>query len=106
MNGAFTSIGKQIRLAESEFRLATVGMQDMEQNVSGLTAQLTMLQDKLALQQAAVQQYEAALAGAKEQLTAAQQVNDPDRIRQARDHRQHHDRLRIEGSLFRRHSHK
>ena len=84
-NTEITSIGKQMKLAESEFRLATVGITDMEQNVGGLTAQLTMLQEKLALQQAAVQQYEAALQGAKDQLIAAQQVNDPAKIRQATD---------------------
>ena len=53
--------------------------------MTGLAAKLTLLNDKLRLQEQSVQQYENALRGAKEQLTAAQQANDPEKIRQASD---------------------
>ena len=82
---AIVTFGKQIELAESRFKLATVGIKDMDTSVTGLTAKLTLLNDKLRLQEQSVQQYEIALKGAKEQLTAAQQANDPEKIRQASD---------------------
>ena len=84
-NTEITSIGKQMQLAESKFRLATAGLKDVDNSAEGLTAKLTMLQEKLVLQEAAVQKYEDALQGAKDQLEAAQQANDPEKIRQATD---------------------
>lgn len=57
----------------------------MDTSVTGLAAKLTLLNDKLRLQEQSVQQYENALRGAKEQLTAAQQANDPEKVRQASD---------------------
>jgi len=82
---AIATFGKQIELAESRFKLATVGIKDMDTSVTGLAAKLTLLNDKLRLQEQSVQQYENALQGAKEQLTAAQKANDPEKIRQASD---------------------
>lgn len=82
---AIVTFGKQIELAESRFKLATVGIKDMDTSVTGLAAKLTLLNDKLRLQEQSVQQYENALQGAKEQLAAAQQANDPEKIRQASD---------------------
>ena len=82
---AIVTFGKQIELAESRFKLATVGIKDMDTSVTGLAAKLTLLNDKLRLQEQSVQQYENALRGAKEQLAAALQANDPEKIRQASD---------------------
>lgn len=82
---AIITFGKQIDLAESRFKLATAGIKDMDTSVTGLAAKLTLLNDKLRLQEQSVQQYENALWGAKEQLTAAQQANDPEKVRQASD---------------------
>ncbi len=80
-----TSIGKSIKTAESRFRLAAAGVKNFDASAAGMTAKLTLLQEKLVLQEAAVTQYEQALAAAREQLAAAQAVNDPDKIRQASD---------------------
>lgn len=80
---AIVGIGKQIQVAENNFRTSTAGIKDMDTSVSGLTQKLSMLEGKLALQRSAVQQYEAALAAAREQLQAAQAVNDPDKIQEA-----------------------
>ena len=80
-----TSLGKQMALAESKFRLAAAGIKDMNTSAEGLSAKLTMLREKLKLQSDAVTEYEIALAGARDQLKAARNAHDPDRIRQARD---------------------
>ena len=82
---SIASIGKQMKTAESSYRLAAAGVKDFDKSAAGLTAKLTLLQEKLRLQQKAVAEYEKALAAAKEQLQAAQQVNDPDKIREATD---------------------
>ena len=74
---SIASIGKQMKTAESSYRLAAAGVKDFDKSAAGLTAKLTLLQEKLGLQQKAVAEYEKALAAAKEQLQAAQQVNDP-----------------------------
>ena len=84
-NTEITSIGKQMQLAESKFRLATAGLKNVDKSAEGLTAKLTLLQDKLTLQEAAVKKYEDALRGAKDQLSAAQQTGDPDLIQKATD---------------------
>lgn len=57
----------------------------MDTNVQGLSAKLTLMREKLALQNQFIVQYENALRGAREQLLAAQQVNDPEKIREAND---------------------
>ena len=82
---AITTFGKQISLAESRFKLATVRIKELDTSITGLSAKLTLLNEKLALQQQSVAQYENALRGAREQLIAAQQANDPEKIRQASD---------------------
>jgi TP901 family phage tail tape measure protein len=84
-NAAITSFGKQISVAESRFKLATAGIRDVDTSVSGLTARMTLLNDKLGVQQQALAQYENVLRGAKEQLRAAQQANDPEKTQQASD---------------------
>lgn len=82
---AITTFGKQISLAESKFKLAAVGIKDMDTSVGGLTAKLTMLREKLTLQENTVTEYENALRGAREQLKAAQEAHDPEKIQQASD---------------------
>ena len=82
---AVASIGKQMKNAESRFRLAAAGIKDFDKSAAGLSAKLTLLHEKLTLQQQAVQQYERALEGAREQLAAAQAVGDGDKIREATD---------------------
>ena len=82
---AIATFGKQIALAESRFKLATVGIKELDTSVTGLAAKQTLLTEKLDLQRRSLTQYEAALQGAKEQLKAAQQANDPEKIRQAND---------------------
>ena len=82
---AIATFGKQIALAESRFKLATVGIKELDTSVAGLAAKQTLLTEKLDLQRRSLAQYEAALQGAEEQLRAAQQANDPERIRQAND---------------------
>ena len=82
---AITTFGKQISLAESKFKLATVGIKDMDNSVGGLSAKLTMLREKLTLQKNAVTEYENALQGAKDQMKAAQDAHDPEKIQQASD---------------------
>ncbi len=84
-HAAITTFGKQIGLAESRFKLATAGIKDMDTSVQGLSAKLTLLREKLTLQNQSIAQYENALRGAKEQLQAAQQANDLEKIRQASD---------------------
>ena len=79
------SIGKQMKTAESSYRLAAAGVKDFDKSAAGLTAKLLLLNEKLVLQQKSVAEYEKALNAAKEQLQAAQQVSDPDKIRQATD---------------------
>ncbi len=82
---AIATFGKQIALAESRFKLATVGIKELDTSVAGLAAKQTLLTEKLDLQRRSLAQYEAALQGAQEQLRAAQQANDPEKIRQAND---------------------
>ena len=82
---AITTFGKEISLAESRFRLATAGIKDMGTSVEGLSAKLTLLREKLDMQEKSITQYENALRGAREQLQAAQQANDPEKIQQASD---------------------
>lgn len=45
--------------------------------MEGLSAKLTLLREKLDIQEKSITQYENALRGAREQLQAAQQANDP-----------------------------
>ena len=63
------SVNKQIREAESTFKLAGAGLKGFENTAEGMSAKLTMLQQKLQLQKNVVDQYERALAQAKDKLT-------------------------------------
>ena len=63
-----TSINRQIQEAESEFRRAASGVDNFDNSVSGTQAQLSMLQQKLELQQKAVMQYQRALDAANRKL--------------------------------------
>lgn len=83
--GALVTIGARMQEAESRFRLATVGVKDLEGTVEGLAAKIVLLNDKITFQEQAVRQYEAALKAAEDQLKAAQQANDPERTKQATD---------------------
>ena len=82
---ALTTIGKQMQLAESRFKLAAAGVKDLDKSAEGLSAKLTLLREKLVLQEKSVTEYEKALEAAKEQLKAAQDAHDPEKIQQASD---------------------
>jgi len=82
---AIISIGKQMKQAESRFKLAAAGVKEFDKSAEGLTAKLTLLNEKQRFQTQAVEEYERKLEAAREQLRAAQSVNDPDKIRQATD---------------------
>ena len=47
---SIASIGKQMKTAESSYRLAAAGVKDFDKSAAGLTAKLTLLQEKLGLQ--------------------------------------------------------
>ena len=51
------SVNKQIREAESTFKLASAGVNNFEQDSVALGSQLGALHDKLSLQKTAVDQY-------------------------------------------------
>ena len=70
------SINKQIQEAESRFKAAGAGVSGFEKSAAGLGANLSMLRDKLVLQQKAVEQYRRALDAANVKLTAAVRKND------------------------------
>ena len=70
------SINKQIQQAESRFKTAGAGVSGFEKSAAGLGANLSMLRDKLVLQQKAVEQYRRALDAANGKLSAAVRMND------------------------------
>ena len=82
---AITTFGKQISLAESKFKLASAGIKDINTSVTGLSAKLVLLNEKLEIQERSVSEYEKALQGAQDQLKAAQDAHDPEKIQQASD---------------------
>ena len=47
---SIASIGKQLKTAESSYRLAAAGVKDFDKSAAGLTAKLALLQEKLGLQ--------------------------------------------------------
>ena len=59
---------KQIKEAESTFRLAGAGVQNYEKTIAGTEAKLSMLGQKLTQQQRAVEQYSRALVAANDKL--------------------------------------
>ena len=58
------TINHQIKEAESTFRLAGAGIDKFEKSVKGTEAKLSMLGEKLAQQNRAVEQYSRALSAA------------------------------------------
>lgn len=82
---AISSIGLQVQRADALFRTLTVGIKDTAGSTEYLNARADNLSTKYELQNRALQEYYNALAAANQQLTAAQQVNDPALIQQATD---------------------
>lgn len=62
------SVNKQIREAESYFKLASSGEKGFEGSTAGLSAKLEMLNTRLSLQKSVVDQYGKALEAAKNKL--------------------------------------
>lgn len=62
------SVNKQIREAESAFKLAAAGVENFEKTTSGLAAKQTTLTRQLELQKTAVEQHQKALEAAKQKL--------------------------------------
>ena len=82
---AIVSIGKQMQSADATFRLLTVDIKDVDTSTDGLTAKMVLLEERLQLQNRAVQEYQNILRATREQQAAAQSVNDADLIRQTTD---------------------
>lgn len=82
---AVASLGKQIQLAESKFRLAGAGVANFGTKAAGAAAKLQLLKEKQALLRQQVQQLRDAVKSAEEQLKAAQASGDPQKIQQAKD---------------------
>ena len=66
-----SSINRQIREAESAFRLAGAGIDNFGNTTSGMASRLSLLQTNLGYQRNSVQQYERALAQANTRLKEA-----------------------------------
>lgn len=62
------SVNKQIKEAESAFKLAGAGVENFEKKSSGLAAKLTTLTRKMELQKTSVEQHQKALEKAKKHL--------------------------------------
>ena len=71
--------------ADATFRLLTVDIKDVDTSTDGLTAKMVLLEERLQLQNRAVQEYQNILRATREQQAAAQSVNDADLIRQTTD---------------------
>lgn len=82
---AVASLGKQIQLAESKFRLAGAGIANFGAKAAGTAAKLQLLKEKQALLRQQVQQLRDAVKSAEEQLKAAHASGDPQKIQQAKD---------------------
>ena len=82
---AIVSIGKQMQSADATFRLLTVDIKDVDTSTDGLSAKMVLLEERLQLQNRAVQEYQNILRATREQQAAAQSVNDADLIRQTTD---------------------
>lgn len=82
---AVASLGKQMQLAESKFRLAGAGIANFGAKAAGAAAKLQLLKEKQALLRQQVQQLRDAVKSAEEQLKAAQASGDPQKIQQAKD---------------------
>lgn len=82
---AVASLGKQMQLAESKFRLAGAGIANFGTKAAGAAAKLQLLKEKQALLRQQLQQLRDAVKSAEEQLKAAQASGDPEKIQQAKD---------------------
>lgn len=82
---AVASLGKQMQLAESKFRLAGAGIANFGTKAAGAAAKLQLLKEKQALLRQQVQQLRDAVKSAEEQLKAAQVSGDPQKIQKAKD---------------------
>ena len=82
---AVASLGKQIQLAESKFRLAGAGIANFGAKAAGAAAKIQLLKEKQAILRQQVQQLRDAVKSAEEQLKAAQASGDPEKIQQAKD---------------------
>ena len=63
------SVNKQIQEAESFFKLAAAGVDNLDKSTAGLATHVSSLQQKLALQKEVVDQYSKALTDARDKLT-------------------------------------
>ena len=88
-----TSINKQIREAESEFRLAGAGIENYGQTTEGLATRLNTLQKTLGFQKNAVQQYERMLAQANDRLSLSKDRYD-EYNKKLEEARKRHDAIR------------
>lgn len=82
---AVASLGKQMQLAESKFRLVGAGIANFGAKAAGAAAKLQLLKEKQTLLRQQVQQLRDAVKSAEEQLKAAQASGDPQKIQQAKD---------------------
>lgn len=82
---AVASLGKQMQLAESKFRLAGAGIANFGAKAADSAAKLQLLKEKQAILRQQVQQLRDAVKSAEEQLKAAQASGDPQKIQQAKD---------------------
>ena len=85
------SINRQIKAAESQFRLAGAGIDNFGSTVNGMAAGLATLQSRLSMQQNIVTQYERALTAARNKLQENYdtQTKYEQRLETAREKHQH-----------------
>ena len=82
---AIATFGKQIGLAESRFKLATVGIKELDTSVTGLAAKQTLLTKSSICSAGASRSTKSPRRAQRNSFKAAQQANDPEKIRQAND---------------------
>ena len=63
---AIVSIGKEMQSADATFKLLTVDIKDVDSSTDGLTAKMTLLEERLRLQNQAVQEYQNILSATRE----------------------------------------
>lgn len=82
---AVASLGKQMQLAESRYRLAGAGIANFGAKASGAAAKVSLLKEKQAILRAQVQQLQSAVKAAMDQVRAAQSAGDPQKLQEAKD---------------------
>ena len=92
---------KQIKEAESTFRLAGAGVENYEKTIAGTEAKLSMLGQKLTQQQRAVEQYSRVLVAANDKLKENYDRHQDytQRLKQAKAH-QEDLRFEMEGAAY------